>query len=110
MSMENKLEILKDKMNKNPKPYNGMTSTFSFDITTNEGNKHWSVLFYQSEVELKDELLEEPDCLLKMNESNFEKLLDGNLNATSAFMMGKIKAEGDLTKALKLQKVLSYYQ
>ncbi|SEP64756.1 SCP2 sterol-binding domain-containing protein [Piscibacillus halophilus] len=108
MSLENRLNQLKDKMNANPSHIEGMTSTFSFVITDVEDT--WSVEINKNQVHLINELLDEPTCLLKMDQSHFEKLLEGKLNATTAFMMGKIKAKGDLSEALKLQKILTYYQ
>ncbi|MGP4071875.1 SCP2 sterol-binding domain-containing protein [Piscibacillus sp. B03] len=108
MSLEGKLSELKEKMNNEPEHFDGMTSTFVFNITDLE--ETWSVDFKGDHVELFNEQLDSPTCSMKMDAKNFEKLLDGNLNATTAFMMGKIKADGDLTKALKLQKILTYYQ
>ncbi|MFD2637289.1 SCP2 sterol-binding domain-containing protein [Piscibacillus salipiscarius] len=108
MSLEAKLTQLKNKMNDEPKYYDGMTSSFVFKITDLE--EIWSVDFNGNHVELFNHKLESPTCILKMDSNHFNKLLEGNLNATTAFMMGKIKAEGDLSKALKLQKILTNYQ
>ncbi|TFB24030.1 SCP2 sterol-binding domain-containing protein [Filobacillus milosensis] len=108
MSLEGKLKALGQKMNEDSSHYKGFHADFSFEIKDKEEN--WSVNFKGDQVELKNDLLNEPTCLLKMNEENFLKLLDGSLNATTAFMMGKIKADGELTKALKLQKILNEYQ
>jgi putative sterol carrier protein len=33
-------------------------------------------------------------------------MLDGKLNATSAFMAGKLKVKGDMSLAMKLQSLL----
>ena len=33
------------------------------------------------------------------------RIVDGEQNATSAFMMGKLKVSGDLSNAMKLQKL-----
>ncbi|NLA04878.1 MAG: SCP2 sterol-binding domain-containing protein, partial [Firmicutes bacterium] len=37
---------------------------------------------------------------------DFGSLLDGKLNATSAFMAGKLKVKGDMGLAMKLQSLL----
>ncbi|RPF55836.1 SCP2 sterol-binding domain-containing protein [Aquisalibacillus elongatus] len=107
-NLESKLQQLHKKMKENPEHIEEMDANFSFDIK--DTDQQWSVKFNSNEVELQDGLLDGATCTLKMDASHFEKLLDGQLNATTAFMMGKIKAEGDLTKAMKLQKVLSNYQ
>ncbi|MDV2580764.1 SCP2 sterol-binding domain-containing protein [Alkalibacillus haloalkaliphilus] len=109
MAIEEKLKTLVTKMNEDSSGLNGLQATYSFDIT-DEDHLEWGVKVSPEQVELSESLLEDADCLLRMNASNFEKLLDGSLNATSAFMMGKIKAKGDLTYALKLQNVLNNYR
>ncbi|WP_027963317.1 SCP2 sterol-binding domain-containing protein [Halalkalibacillus halophilus] len=108
MTIQEKLEHLIRKMNENPTDLNGLEATYTFELTDKE--EIFSIVFQNEEVTYHSEPLEEQDCLLKMNENNFDKLIDGNLNATSAFMMGKIKAKGDLTYALKLQNVLGNYR
>jgi putative sterol carrier protein len=40
-----------------------------------------------------------------MSLANFEKMLGGDLDPTTAFMMGKLKVEGDMSIAMKLSSV-----
>lgn len=42
---------------------------------------------------------------MKASLENFKKLMAKELNATTAFMSGKIKVEGDLKSALPLMKI-----
>lgn len=42
------------------------------------------------------------DVTLIISEDNFEGLIDGSLNPQMAFMMGKLKIDGDMGLALKL--------
>ena len=46
------------------------------------------------------------DCTIKLSMEDFEALLAGDLNPTSAFMTGKIKVEGDMTVAMALSQLL----
>ncbi len=46
------------------------------------------------------------DCTISMSESNFQKLIKGNLNPMTAVMMGKIKIKGDMSLAMKLQSLM----
>lgn len=48
----------------------------------------------------------EADCTIIISMKNFKKLLAGDLNPTTAFMMRKIKVEGDMGIAMKLSSVL----
>ncbi len=46
------------------------------------------------------------DCTLKMAMSDFIAMTQGELDGMTAFMMGKLKVEGDMGVAMKLQSVL----
>jgi putative sterol carrier protein len=46
------------------------------------------------------------DCTIKMSLENFEKMSAGDLDPTTAFMMGKLKVSGDMGVAMKLSSVL----
>ncbi|MBT5074173.1 MAG: SCP2 sterol-binding domain-containing protein [Kordiimonadaceae bacterium] len=45
------------------------------------------------------------DVTLILSMENFEALVDGSLNPQMAFMMGKLKIEGDMGLALKLADI-----
>ncbi len=46
------------------------------------------------------------DCTLKMDFSDFSDLIDRKLDGMTAFMTGKLKIEGDMGDAMKLQTIL----
>ena len=46
------------------------------------------------------------DCTIKMDFDNFVDLIGGKLDGMSAFMTGKLKIEGDMGVAMKLQSIL----
>ena len=45
------------------------------------------------------------DCTIKVSMDDFKDLIAGDLNPTAAFMQGKLKIEGDMGLAMKLQKL-----
>ncbi|WP_417319805.1 SCP2 sterol-binding domain-containing protein [Emcibacter sp.] len=47
------------------------------------------------------------DVTMIISEENFDGLMDGSLNPQMAFMMGKLKIEGDMGLALKLGEIFS---
>ena len=49
----------------------------------------------------------EADTTLRLSEENFRKLLAGNLDPTLAYMTGKLKVEGKLGVAMKINAMLS---
>lgn len=48
----------------------------------------------------------EADCTIKISRTNLVALMTGQMDPTMGFMTGKFKVSGDMTVALKLQKVL----
>ena len=46
------------------------------------------------------------DCTISMSLENFTKLVDGELDPTTAYMFGKLKIAGSMGVAMKLSKVL----
>lgn len=47
------------------------------------------------------------DCTIHISLSNAIKLLKGELNAMTAFMMGKMKVEGEMGVAMKVVDMIS---
>jgi putative sterol carrier protein len=47
------------------------------------------------------------DCTLKVTLSDFVDMVEGRLNGMNAFMSGKLKVEGDMSIAMKLQTIIS---
>ncbi len=46
------------------------------------------------------------DCTIKMSLSDLTDLVGGKLDGMTAFMTGKLKIEGDMGVAMKLQSIL----
>ncbi len=49
----------------------------------------------------------ETDVTLTADADTFESILSGDLNATAAFMSGKLSVDGDMGTAMKLGAILS---
>ena len=47
-----------------------------------------------------------PDVTMWMSTETFFKIFSGRIKAIEAFVTGKLKLRGDITKALKLSKIL----
>lgn len=46
------------------------------------------------------------DCTIGISLKNLDAMLAGQLDPTTAFMMGKLKVSGDMSIALKLKRVV----
>lgn len=46
------------------------------------------------------------NCAVTMDLSNFNKLIDGKLDPVFAFTTGKLKVDGDISKALEFSNLL----
>ena len=49
----------------------------------------------------------EADTIMRLSEEDFRKLMEGSLDPTLAYMTGKLKVEGKLGVALKINSMLS---
>src|SRR6188768_2211789 len=48
----------------------------------------------------------EADCTIAITQANLAALMTGDLEPATGFMMGKFKVSGDMSVALKLQRVV----
>ena len=79
----------------------GMNNSYQFDV---EGAGSWLVQVDDGQVTVT-EGGGEADCTITTSEENFEKMVTGDLNPTTAYMTGKLKIKGDMGAAMKLQKL-----
>ena len=79
----------------------GMTGTYAFDV---EDVGQWTVAVDDGTITVS-EGAGAADCTIRSSEKTLTKIVNGESNPTTAFMMGKIKIDGDMGAAMKLQKL-----
>ncbi|NLA04937.1 MAG: SCP2 sterol-binding domain-containing protein [Firmicutes bacterium] len=83
----------------------GLDAVFQFDVTGDD-----SGVFHAKVADEKAEIVEaahdNPNVTITMDVDDLAKLVAGELNATSAFMAGKLKIKGDMSLAMKLQSII----
>jgi putative sterol carrier protein len=79
----------------------GLTATYLFEV---DGAGKWTVDVNDGKLAVT-EGGNGADCTISVSEENFEQLISGDLNPTSAYMTGKLKVKGDMSAAMKLQKL-----
>jgi putative sterol carrier protein len=85
----------------NPERIAGMNNTYVFDI---EGAGAWTVAIADGAIQVT-EGAGDADTTISASEESFEKIVAGEQNPTTAYMTGKLKIEGDMGAAMKLQKL-----
>lgn len=93
-------ETLEGRASGSPKAA-GLNATYLFDI---DGAGKWMVRVENGTVGVH-EGEGEADTTIQSSEETFLKIVNGEQNATSAFMTGKLKVRGDMGKAMQLQKL-----
>ncbi len=79
----------------------GMTNTYVFDI---KDVGAWTVAVDDGTIAVS-EGAGDADCTISASEETLLKIISGEQNATTAYMTGKLKIDGDMGAALKLQKL-----
>src|SRR5699024_204859 len=90
--------------NANPDVIADTTAAYTFEIT--DATTTYSVHLDDDAASVQEGAANDAVATLTMNEKNFKKLLLGNLNATTAFMTGRLKVNGSVGYALKLEAML----
>jgi putative sterol carrier protein len=79
----------------------GMTNSYVFEIN---GAGTWKVDVQDGSVSVT-EGGGDADATISAAEETFEQIASGDMNATTAYMTGKLKIKGDMGAAMKLQKL-----
>jgi len=79
----------------------GMTNSYVFEI---DGAGTWKVDVDDGKVKVA-EGGGDADATISASEDIFGQIASGDLNATTAYMTGKLKIKGDMGAAMKLQKL-----
>ncbi len=88
-----------------PSKAQGINSTIQFDLSGDAGGAYW-LRINDDAMETGEGIAENARMTLKASADDFAAMLDGSLNPMQAFMMGKIKIQGDTGLAMKLMPLM----
>jgi len=82
----------------------GMNATYQWDITGDNGGK-WNAKIADGDIEVNEGEAADPNLTITVSDENWMSIIDGSLNPQMAFMTGKLKIQGDMSLAMKLQSL-----
>lgn len=92
------------KDNIDPEKVKGINATYQWDITGDGGGK-WHATFSDDGVEVGEGDAENPNITITVTSGDWMDIVSGKLNGQMAFLTGKLKIQGDMTLAMKLQSI-----
>jgi putative sterol carrier protein len=98
MDMQACTEALRSKVGES----SGLNATLKFDCGA-DGVIYLDGKSVPNSVSNEDK---EADCTIAITQANLAALMTGELEPATGFMMGKFKVSGDMSVALKLQRVV----
>jgi len=88
-----------------PAKMKGVNAVYQFELSGDNGGVFHAALD-DGKVTVVEAAHDSPSITITMAAEDFDAMLDGKLNATSAFMAGKLKVKGDMSLAMKLQSLM----
>ena len=88
-----------------PQKTAGVNATFQFDIT-GEGGGQWYVSLNDGAPKVASGAAEAPSITLTASAADWMDIIAGKLSGQSAFLTGKLRIQGDIALAMKLQSIL----
>jgi putative sterol carrier protein len=88
----------------NPAAAAGVTKTFQWDISGEQAGK-WAIKVADQTCELIRGGVDKADITLIMSDQTWLAIAEGKQDPMQAFMQGKVKTQGDMMLAMKLQQL-----
>jgi len=89
-----------------PDAWGSQDAVLNFDIT-DEGGGQWSATIINGVLSVEEGQSDAADMTVITTGPDMLALVNGELNAVSAFMQGRVRIEGDMSLAMKLQALLN---
>jgi putative sterol carrier protein len=81
-----------------------LRATFQFNLSGDEGGE-WAVTIADGACTVVEGQAAKPDVVVGMTANDFVKMISGELQPVGAFVQGKIKLQGNMNMAMKLQEL-----
>lgn len=94
-----------ERLRNKPDVVSKINAVYQFNISGPSGG-NWSVDCTKPGGEVRPGQASNAKCTVTCTDSDFLNIVNGKLNAQMAFMSGKLKIQGDMGLAMKLQQIL----
>lgn len=94
-----------EKMRGKPDVVAKINAVYQFDIAGPSGGQ-WAVDCTQPGGAVSAGSAANAKCTVRCTDADFLAIINGKLNPQMAFMSGKLKVQGDMALAMKLQQIL----
>ena len=84
----------------------GINATIQFDLSGDNGGLYW-VKMADGSAESGSGRVENPKMTLRSSADDWVAVVNGDMNPMQAFMSGRLKIQGDMGLAMKLQMLLA---
>jgi putative sterol carrier protein len=81
-------------------------AVLAFVVTGPDGG-HWYAQIEGGELAVTEGTIDKADMTMTCSDADLLAMINGELNAVSAFMQGKLKIDGNMSLAMKLQSLLT---
>jgi putative sterol carrier protein len=89
-----------------PDQASGLSAIIQFELT-GEGGGQWGVTIADGKCAVAEGAAANPTMTMTVSASDYLAIINGELNAMNAFMQGKVKIKGDVSLAMKMQKMFA---
>ncbi len=89
-----------------PEAWGSQDATLAFEVKGAQGGQ-WVADIRNRELEVREGAAENADMTLIAEDKDLLAMVNGDLNPVTAFMQGKVRIQGDMSLAMKLQSLLS---
>ena len=87
-----------------PEQAGDMKATIQFDLT-GEGGGKWNAVVADRTLSVQPGSAASPSMVFTTSADDFVAIINGEMNAMSAFMKGRVRLKGDMAVAMKLQNL-----
>lgn len=89
-----------------PEKAEGVNAIIQFDLSGDNGGQFY-LNIADGDISAGDGLADNPKMTVKADADDYYNVATGKTNAMQAFMSGKIKIQGDMSLAMKLQSMFA---